>query len=197
MTMHAAKGLEFPVVYLLAVEQGILPHERSLSAQKDDEVEEERRLAFVGMTRAKEELYVCHARLREFRGQTLYAVPSMFLDELPADAVEAVDLSASAAGSHRAMTAWRGGGQAADEGWKDAGIVLKPRSKSETAVTSSAGDREGYAEGMMVRHDTYGLGRVTGVSGYGATRKVKVRFSAGGEKTFLVNMVKLAVVRRS
>ncbi|HXS44884.1 MAG TPA: 3'-5' exonuclease, partial [Solirubrobacteraceae bacterium] len=68
MTLHAAKGLEFPAVFMLAVEQGILPHERSLS--RDKEVEEERRLAFVGMTRAREELYLCHARLRDFRGQT-------------------------------------------------------------------------------------------------------------------------------
>ena len=62
MTMHSAKGLEFPVVYLTAMEQGLLPHERSLG--REDEVEEERRLAFVGMTRAKEELYLCHARMR-------------------------------------------------------------------------------------------------------------------------------------
>src|SRR5438067_12727020 len=88
MTLHAAKGLEFPVVYVLANEQGILPHERSLS--KNEELEEERRLAFVGMTRAKDELYLTHCRLREFRGQTLYAVPSMFLDELPADGVAEV-----------------------------------------------------------------------------------------------------------
>src|SRR5205807_9046163 len=87
MTLHSAKGLEFPAVYMLAVEQGLLPHERSLA--KDAELEEERRLAFVGMTRAMEELTLCHARLREFRGQTLYAVPSMFLDELPPEGVEA------------------------------------------------------------------------------------------------------------
>src|SRR5206468_6233266 len=93
MTLHAAKGLEFPVVYMLAVEQGLLPHERSLA--KEEDVEEERRLCFVGMTRAKQELFLCHARLREFRGQAIYAVPSMFLDELPhdPDVVEAVDLS--------------------------------------------------------------------------------------------------------
>src|SRR5712692_8212787 len=89
MTLHSAKGLEFPVVYMAAVEQGLLPHERSLA--KDSEVEEERRLAFVGMTRAKEELYLSHARLREYRGQTLYAVPSMFLEELPPEGTAAVD----------------------------------------------------------------------------------------------------------
>src|SRR5262245_51475017 len=107
MTLHSAKGLEFPVVFMAAVEQGLLPHERSL--HRSDEVEEERRLAFVGMTRAKEELYLCHARLREFRGQTLYAVPSMFLEELPHDGVEAVDVSASAGGTARAIQEWRSG----------------------------------------------------------------------------------------
>src|SRR5438045_3322806 len=91
MTLHSAKGLEFPVVYMLAVEQGLLPHERSLA--KEEDIEEERRLAFVGITRAKEELYVSHARLREFRGQTLSTVPSRFLDELPADGVQTVDQS--------------------------------------------------------------------------------------------------------
>src|SRR5205814_495326 len=119
MTLHAAKGLEFPVVYMVAMEQGILPHERSLS--KDEDLEEERRLAFVGMTRAKEELYLCCTRLREFRGQTLYAVPSMFLDELPQERIEHLDLSAAAAGTRQAMDAWRTGSPAADQGWIDAG----------------------------------------------------------------------------
>src|SRR5437588_7121735 len=94
MTLHAAKGLEFPVVYMLANEQGILPHERSLN--RNEELEEERRLAFVGMTRAKEELYLSYCRMREFRGQTLYAIPSMFLEELPREGIKEVDLSSSA-----------------------------------------------------------------------------------------------------
>src|SRR5205823_1885097 len=116
MTLHSAKGLEFPVVYMAAVEQGLLPHERSLA--RDEEVEEERRLAFVGITRAKHELYLCHARLREFRGQALYSVPSMFLDELPGEGVETIDLSASAAGSPSAIEQWRSGSKAADRGWE-------------------------------------------------------------------------------
>ena len=85
MTLHAAKGLEFPVVYMVAVEEGILPHQRRIDSHKKDQIEEERRLAFVGMTRAREELYLCHARLRDFRGQTLYAIPSTFIGELPED----------------------------------------------------------------------------------------------------------------
>jgi DNA helicase-2/ATP-dependent DNA helicase PcrA len=193
MTMHAAKGLEFPVVYMLAVEQGLLPHERSFA--KDEDVEEERRLAFVGMTRAKEELYLCHARLREFRGQTQTTVPSMFLSELPAGAIEEIDLSASAGGSLRAMNEWRGGGRDADQGWRDAGITPRPAPPLPGRHASDPG--KDYAEGMLVRHDQYGQGRITEVSGYGAMRKVKIRFSQGGERTFVVDKTKLTIVRKT
>jgi DNA helicase-2/ATP-dependent DNA helicase PcrA len=195
MTLHSAKGLEFPVVYMLAVEQGLLPHERSLA--KEEEVEEERRLAFVGMTRAKEQLYVCHARLREFRGQTLYAVPSMFLDELPPDGVEVIDLSASAAGTARAMHEWRGGSKAAEPGWADAGITPRRQAAPPATPAPSEDGSQTYTAGMFVRHPTYGAGRVTEVSGYGALRKVKVRFSAHGEKIFIADKAKLVIVRKS
>jgi DNA helicase-2/ATP-dependent DNA helicase PcrA len=188
MTLHSAKGLEFPVVFMVAVEEGLLPHERSQG--RPDEIEEERRLAFVGMTRAKEELYLCHARVREFRGQTLYAVPSPFLGELPEDALENVDLSASAGGTARAMDAWRSGGPAAAEGWKDAGIT--PR-----GGTPLDGPGPGYDEGMLVRHEKYGMGRITEVSGFGATRKLKIRFAGHGERTFVADKVKLEIVRRN
>ncbi len=179
MTLHSAKGLEFPVVYMLAVEQGLLPHERSLAS--DEEVEEERRLAFVGMTRAQEELYLCHARVRDFRGQSLYAVASMFLDELPAEEVQAVEVSASA--GNAALEAWRGGSPASAAGWRDAGIPL----------SSPEGPR--YAPGTVVRHESYGLGQVTEVSGYGSQVKLKVRFGRHGEKTFLAEKAKLAIVK--
>jgi DNA helicase-2/ATP-dependent DNA helicase PcrA len=191
MTLHSAKGLEFPVVYVVAVEQGILPHERSMA--KEDDIEEERRLAFVGMTRAKQELYLCHARLREFRGQTLYTVPSTFLDELPSEGVESIDLSASAAGYMHAMDEWRSGSQAARAGWADAGIKANQKSSETLKAKESAtgGSGQAYAEGMLVRHDKYGTGKVTELSGYGAMRKVKVKFSSAGERTFIVDKAKL------
>ncbi len=194
MTLHAAKGLEFPVVHIVAVEQGLLPHERSLG--RDDEVEEERRLAFVGMTRAKQELYLCHARLREFRGNTLYAVPSMFLEELPPE-VQTLDLSASAAGTPQAIEHWRSGGPAAAQGWTDAGVRPLPAPVPPKVAEGLGGDRRGYAEGMLVRHATYGDGRVVEVSGQGALRKVKIRFTRAGERTFIAEKVTLEVVRKS
>jgi DNA helicase-2/ATP-dependent DNA helicase PcrA len=86
MTIHSAKGLEFPVVYVVALEHGILPHERSLNdAEKE---EEERRLLFVAVTRAREELHLSHAVYRAFRGQQRMTVPSHFLLELPRDEME-------------------------------------------------------------------------------------------------------------
>ena len=192
MTMHAAKGLEFPVVYLVAVEQGLLPHERSLG--RDEEVEEERRLAFVGMTRAREELYLSHARLREFRGNTLYAVPSMFLDELPKEGVQALDLSASAGGTQAAIAHWRGGNPAAMQGWTDAGVRPLP---PPVAPRRPDGPADAYAEGMHVKHPNYGAGQIVEVSGHGAMRKVKIRFRTAGERSFIADKVTLEVVRRA
>ena len=191
MTLHAAKGLEFPVVYMVAVEQGLLPHERSLA--KDDELEEERRLAFVGMTRAKEKLYLSHSRLREFRGQTLYAVPSMFLEELPSEGVQALDLSYSGAGKPRPSDAWRGGSSASVQGWHDAGIPMRGSPVLDTKASPITG--QAYAEGMLVRHDLYGMGKVIYVGGHGAMRKIKIRFKAGGERTFVADKARLVIVR--
>lgn len=176
MTLHAAKGLEFPVVFLVAVEQGLLPHERS--QQKAEDIEEERRLAFVGMTRAQQELYLCHANVREFRGQAIYTVPSMFLGELPECGIELIDLTR---GSQSAADEWRGGSPAAKPGWDDAGVA--------------AHNGPGFVVGMKVRHENYGPGRVTDVSGYGALRKVKVRFAAHGERTFIADKARLAIVQ--
>jgi ATP-dependent DNA helicase UvrD/PcrA len=89
MTLHAAKGLEFPVVFIVAVEDGVLPHERV--GRHPDELEEERRLAFVGLTRAKEELQLSYAVTRDFRGVRRRTIPSSFLMELPREELELVD----------------------------------------------------------------------------------------------------------
>ena len=91
MTLHAAKGLEFPVAFIVGLEQGLLPHSRA--NESDDELEEERRLLFVGITRAERELYLSHCRIREFRGQRQATIPSCFLAELPEEALIVRDLT--------------------------------------------------------------------------------------------------------
>lgn len=195
MTLHSSKGLEFPVVYIVAMEQGILPHERSLN--NPEELDEERRLAFVGMTRAKEELYLCRARLREFRGSTLYAIPSQFLEELdglPAEVFQRLDLSSSAAGTPWVIESWRSGSPAAAQGWVDAGVRSCNLDGSPSRPKGHQKEIKEYVAGMQVQHARYGKGKVTEVSGYGVMRKVKVRFAAAGERTFLVEQANLTIV---
>jgi DNA helicase-2/ATP-dependent DNA helicase PcrA len=191
MTMHAAKGLEFPVVYLAAMEQGLIPHDRSLG--KVEDIEEERRLAFVGMTRAKEELYLCRARLREFRGNTFDTVASMFLDELPLDAIQAIDVGGS---GQSALDHWRDGGPAAEQGWNEAGVRSRP-APIPPRSPHNAGEERGFVEGMLVRHANYGMGRIVEVSGHGTSRRVKIRFYRAGERTFVADKVTLEIVGKA
>lgn len=197
MTLHASKGLEFPVVYLLAVEEGLLPHERSLG--KDEDVEEERRLCFVGMTRAMKELHLCHARMREFRGQLNYAIPSSFLGELPRDpSVEHVDLSMTRNTARGAADEWRAKVAPAARDWADTGTrpFLPPKKAGDLSPSIPDPPDTGLSVGALVQHEEYGLGQVTDVSGFGALRRVKVRFPGHGEKTFVADKVKMKVVGR-
>jgi DNA helicase-2/ATP-dependent DNA helicase PcrA len=177
MTLHAAKGLEFPVVSMLALEQGLLPHERSLPEK--DEIEEERRLCYVGMTRAKEELFLSFARMREFRGRSLYTVPSMFLDELPSEGVTHDDQSTTYASTIAREPRFE---QAADD-------FVDPIEKLQATK-----DQAGLAVGVIVDHASYGRGKVLDLSGFGSMRRVKIRFGRHGEKVFVVEKAKLTVI---
>lgn len=190
MTLHAAKGLEFPVVFMPAFEHGILPHERSLD--DPEELEEERRLAFVGMTRAQEELYLCHARLREFRGATTYTIRSLFLDELPPDVVVE---------RHAGLREFSEEEDSSDE---DEFQVRRRESRTIAAHYSSFSPQrpasapssgEGLRPGMQVRHRNYGLGTVVQVIGSGSTGRVRVNFPHQGERTFVLGVAPLEIVR--
>src|SRR5690606_12741533 len=89
MTVHAAKGLEFPAVFIIGLEEGVFPHLRSIG--EPDELEEERRLAYVAITRAQERLHLTHAWSRTLYGGTQYNPPSRFLDEIPADLLDTIE----------------------------------------------------------------------------------------------------------
>ena len=177
---------------MLAVEQGLLPHERSLG--KEEDVEEERRLCFVGMTRAMKELYLCHSRMREFRGQSLYAVPSMFLEELPRE-VEHQDSTAARNFPRAAIDEWRGkvGSTASTAGYGSR-PGLPPMKPIKPTIPD--GVENDYETGQVVQHEEYGIGQILDVNGFGALRKLKVRFAAAGDKTFIVDKVKLKIVKR-
>jgi DNA helicase-2/ATP-dependent DNA helicase PcrA len=180
MTLHAAKGLEFPVVFVIGLEEGLLPHARATRGG-EGEVEEERRLLFVGITRAQRELYLSHARVREFRGQRTVAVPSSFLGELPQDALEVRDRS----GYDRLPTPRRAPGPS----WPATGLRLTTvgAAASGSQVTPSGADLAAFRPGATVLHPQYGLGRIVAIEGAGPDRKGRVAFVVGGERTFVLS----------
>src|SRR5262249_37564822 len=113
------------------------------------------------------------------------------------DAIQTLDLAGQSPFAPRGADRWRGGSEAADEGWEDAGVRPKPRAQVKPGISEPPLPDEtnpGLVEGAIVSHATYGAGRVTQVTGYGAMRKVKIRFSAHGERTFFVAKAKLTIV---
>lgn len=194
MTLHASKGLEFPVVYLAAAEEGLLPHERS--RQHPAQLEEERRLMFVGITRAQQELQISMARCRDFRGRRDMTVPSSFLMELPRGEMDV--RIGEPGGSFLAEPAYDEPVYAASE----AAVAARPAGPAlrdvlplqlTTAAELAGGAPlppvapEVFHQGMLVRHPEHGLGRIVALSGAGAGRKATVDFaSAAGRKKFVL-----------
>ncbi len=185
MTLHAAKGLEFPVVYMLAMEQGILPHDRSL--ENDEDLQEERRLAFVGITRAMHELNLCNARMRDFRGSVMFTAPSMFLSQLPEREIKQQE-----EGPTTKMSAMLQGPTQSSmtQGWKTG-------SKKAVPIAPLPARDGNYSEGMIVNHQNYGKGMITEVSGNGALKRLKIRFQTAGERSFIADKVQLEILRSS
>ena len=187
MTMHAAKGLEFPVVCIVGLEQGILPHARS--GESSAQLEEERRLLFVGITRARQELYLSQCRVREFRGQRTVTIPSQFLAELPEEPLRVVDFSDPMAGlpaiPRRPQPPRPASPAPAPGGFKlitaadlAAGKVLE--------LSAPAGVGGDFRTGVHVIHPQYGLGRLVAIDGLGPNRKGKVAFAVGPQRTFVL-----------
>lgn len=189
MTLHAAKGLEFPVVFVPALEQGLLPHERSMD--DPEELEEERRLIFVGMTRAKEELHLSHAQVREFRGMRMYKIASQFLRELPADSIDHQDRSSGARWERPpADDAYTHG----DPDELPHRGPVSPGRRLGAPPASGTELPERFAVGATVRHTVYGVGKILEASGSGDQRKVKIRFATAGVKTFVAAKAPLEMI---
>jgi DNA helicase-2/ATP-dependent DNA helicase PcrA len=186
MTMHAAKGLEFPVVHIVAVEQGLIPHERS--RENPDEMEEERRLLFVGITRAMEQLQLSYVRNRNFRGQTRHAVPSSFLVELPRDEMELVSLGPTTTypSTPAAMPAARRRRASAAALTDGGGLTTAAKLDGGEAQTTAAVSIDVFRQDMVVTHPQYGPGKILALSGEGARRTATVRFPTAGEKKFML-----------
>jgi DNA helicase-2/ATP-dependent DNA helicase PcrA len=191
MTLHNAKGLEFPVVFLTGMEDGVFPHLRSLGDQR--QLEEERRLAYVGLTRAQQRLYVSRSVDRRFFGQPVSYPASRFLDDLPSDLVRWDRVA-----DKPAQTSWSGGGSSSG-GWSSGSTASstvitsrvpparpRPSGGSRPIVSLSVGDR--------VSHDTFGLGTVVATAGHGDKAEAHIDF--GGEHGVRRLLLRYAPVER-
>ena len=148
MTLHAAKGLEFPVVFIVAVEDGVLPHERV--GRHPDELEEERRLAFVGLTRAKDELQLSYAVTRDFRGVRRRTIPSSFLMEMPREELELVDEATAYIARHELEKhdAWDDAESTGTIGWLGSSASEPPAGEwqlDDVAVESADGGQPAFS----------------------------------------------------
>jgi DNA helicase-2/ATP-dependent DNA helicase PcrA len=214
MTLHAAKGLEFRVVFIVAVEDGVLPHERV--GQHPDELEEERRLAFVGITRAEEELQLSYAVTRDFRGVRRRTIPSSFLMEMPRDELEMVELASTFEHAH--ATPWDEiASEQQDDSWDEWGTEDTPDADKNALgepsapvtlaasliKTAAALEREAnsdtqaaealprvspdlFKQGMTVTHPEYGPGKIVALSGAGKNRRATIQFATVGQKKIIL-----------
>jgi DNA helicase II / ATP-dependent DNA helicase PcrA len=196
MTLHSAKGLEFPVVFLIGLEDGIFPHLRSLT--EPDQLEEERRLAYVGITRARRRLYLTHAWSRTLFGGTQYNPPSRFLDEIPTDLVRDVEGHRRASRSGRVYGGGGGGWRSGSTGGDRALRVSAGKDRIvEGAMASSRKPSRSGAEGLGlkvgddVRHNVFGEGVILDLSGSGDKTEAVVRFREVGEKRLLLSWAPL------
>src|SRR5690625_4858296 len=187
MTLHTAKGLEFPAVFVTGLEDGTFPHSRSLA--DDDELAEERRLAYVGLTRAQERLYVSRAAMRSGWGSPQYFPASRFLSEIPGDLVDWRRAESSTV-ALRGRSSWQ---EDADTGWGSpvigSGVSSTSRHVPPSPPSSGLannGESLGLAVGDRVTHDAYGLGTVVAVEGAGRNAVAKVDFSGEGVKRLLL-----------
>ncbi|MFE1292726.1 DNA helicase PcrA [Streptomyces sp. NPDC058751] len=179
MTLHTAKGLEFPVVFLTGMEDGVFPHMRALGQVK--ELEEERRLAYVGITRARERLYLTRSSMRSAWGQPSYNPPSRFLEEIPATHLDWKRTGAVAprpAGPVSGVAASLSSSRSRSAASGASGFATRRGAGEKPVVSLAVGDR--------VTHDQFGLGTVVGVKGTGANAEATVDFGEPKPKRLLL-----------
>jgi DNA helicase-2/ATP-dependent DNA helicase PcrA len=185
MTLHAAKGLEFPAVFLTGLEDGVFPHTRTLGDKT--ELEEERRLAYVGITRAQKLLYLSRAAVRSAWGTPSYNPASRFLDEIPSALVDwrRAESTLAPPPSRGLSGGWGGGSGAGSAGGFSGGFGGGSRSRAGSARPTK--EAPTLSVGDLVNHDSFGMGRVQLVEGAGDKTKARIDFGADiGEKDFLV-----------
>jgi len=175
MTLHSAKGLEFPVVFMTGMEENVFPHVRSLG--DPEQLDEERRLCYVGITRARERLYLCHAWCRNLFGSTQYNPASRFLAEIPEQLVQLTGRKHPGAGAAR-------------ERQLRSGVVGSAPGRGPVSGAAGA-EKLGLKVGDDVAHDKFGEGVIIGLEGEGDKAEALVRFRDAGEKRLLLSWAPL------
>jgi DNA helicase-2/ATP-dependent DNA helicase PcrA len=204
MTLHTAKGLEFPVVFLTGMEDGTFPHNRTLG--DPDELEEERRLAYVGITRAREKLYLTRAQMRATWGQSQFMPASRFLDEVPEEVLDVARAGSTLGGAGLggfsgggyAGGGFSGGGRSSGRGPSFSGGIgggrsdVKRPSLGSGRTATPTEKLPQLAVGDRVTHDSFGMGTVTEVAGQGEKTQVEVQFrDPHGRKRLLLRYAPL------
>src|SRR5699024_7677310 len=163
MTLHAAKGLEFPVVFLIGMEENVFPHSRSMF--DEEEMEEERRLAYVGITHAEQSLFINHAKMRTLYGRTNMNPRSRFINEIPEDLIEGIEEAKKAMFGSRPIFG------------KEAARSAQPKRKATRQVSTGA-ESETWAPGDKANHKKWGQGTVVKVDGTGDAMELDIAFPA-------------------
>lgn len=177
MTLHLAKGLEFDVVFFVGMEEGLLPHVRSLDTP--EEMDEERRLTYVGMTRARKRLFLCNAERRRVFGNEQFNLPSRFLEDVPVELLDRIEPPPSD---------WRRDDYRDDEDDLPRATWLKPAAKPKEDPSNP------YKVGAKVRHPVFGVGTIQLCEGGADDRKVTVAFQSGDRKKLLAKFSNLTIL---
>ncbi|WP_312993079.1 UvrD-helicase domain-containing protein [Achromobacter animicus] len=191
MTVHAAKGLEFDAVFITGLEEGLFPHENSILEPAG--LEEERRLMYVAITRARQRLYISLAQSRMLHGQTRYAMRSRFLDEIPEQHLKWLTPKAGLAPISATGAGW-GGGNRGDAFGRKPTNTIAPRQPRGVATGVTVGDKQ-YRVGQGVRHARFGDGTIIGLSGAGQDAQAEIHFRDVGAKTLALGIAKLDIVQ--
>jgi DNA helicase-2/ATP-dependent DNA helicase PcrA len=194
MTVHCAKGLEFPLVFLVGLEERIFPHAMSLAGLED--IEEERRLCYVAMTRAKRRLFLTHAWERRFQGSLLDSAPSRFIDEAPQKLLREVGVDGTVVRRPHGLSQAEPGASYGESSAVRAARrqrtqpVARPRA---TPAGRTVNPADGFAVGALVLHPRFGGGRILDREGSGKNLKLTIDFSDHGPKKILPAYTKLLV----
>ncbi|TXC85732.1 DNA helicase PcrA [Metabacillus litoralis] len=185
MTLHSAKGLEFPVVFLIGLEEGVFPHSRSL--MEEDEMEEERRLAYVGITRAEKDLFITNAQMRTLFGRTSMNPESRFISEIPSELIENLNEKVKAAAKQSR--------QSTSSPFSSSRTTEKRPPVSRPIAASTGGDEIGWAVGDKAAHKKWGTGTVVSVKGAGEGKELDIAFpSPVGIKRLLAKFAPISKV---